>query len=196
MPIPSDPSKVLTFTAKKYGDELVKEFPALFLSGEPQKFYFDPEFSFSDGVCPLLYVGTDTKWVSYIKKKDKYSAGICSYADGTLTIQIMKNPGNFKTQHEKALNVKYKTAFKVVEGTVAAAVEGNSSAKEEEDSISSLDQLSPAAKKVYDELNALLEKVEQLPDASTITDKTLLKEIQADFARIDELYAILEKEMA
>jgi len=92
--------------------------------------------------------------------------------------------------------VEYKRAFKVVQGTVAAAVEGSSSAKEEDDSIISTDQLSPAAKKVYDELNALLEKVEKLPDASTITDKTQIKEIQADFARIDELYAILEKEMA
>ena len=196
MPIPSDPTKVLTFTAEKYSKELVKEFPALFLSGEPQKFYIDPEFSFSDGVCPLLYVGTDTKWVSYIKKKDKYSVGNCMYSDGTLTIQIMKNPGNFKTPHEKKLIVEYKRAFNVVLGPVAAALEGSSSAKEEDDSIISTDQLSPAAKKVYDELNALLEKVEKLPDASTITDKTQIKNIQADFARIDELYAILEKEMA
>ena len=195
MPIPSDPTKVLTFTAEKYSKELVKEFPALFLSGKPQKFYIDLEFSFTDGVCPLIYVGTETKWVKHIKEK-KYVAGNCLYSDGILTVQIMKNPGIFKSQHEKALNVKYKSAFKVVEGPVAGAVEDSSSAKEEDDSISSPDQLSPAAKKVYDELNALLEKIEQLPDASTITDKTLLKEIQADFARIDELYAILEKEMA
>ncbi len=194
MPIPSDPSK-MSFTAKKYGDELVKEFPALFLSGKPQKFYIDLEFSFTDGVCPLIYVGTETKWVKHIKEK-KYVAGNCLYSDGILTVQIMKNPGIFKSQHEKALNVKYKSAFKVVEGPVAGAVEDSSSAKEEDDSISSPDQLSPAAKKVYDELNALLEKVEQLPDSSTITDKTQIKEIQADFARIDELYAILEKEMA
>lgn len=195
MPIPSDPAK-MSFTAKKYGDELEKEFPALFLSGKPQKFYIDLEFSFTDGVCPLIYVGTETKWVKHIKDKKRYVAGNCLYSEGILTVQIMKNPGIFKSQHEKAIKVKYKTAFKVVEGTVAAAAEDSSSSNGKADTISSPDQLSPAAKKVYDELNALLEKVEQLPDAGTITDKTLLKEIQADFARIDELYAIIEKEMA
>jgi hypothetical protein len=194
MPIPSDPSK-MSFTAKKYGDELVKEFPALFLSGKPQKFYIDLEFSFTDGVYPLIYVGTETKWVKHIKEK-KYVAGNCLYSEGILTVQIMKNPGIFKSQHEKAINVKYKTAFKVVEGTVAAAAEDSSSSNGEADTISSPDQLPPAAKKIYDELTALLKQIEQMPDVSAITDETQKRKAIADITRIQELHILLEKELS
>ena len=194
MPIPSDPAK-MSFTAKKYGDELVKEFSALFLSGKPQKFYIDLEFSFTDGVCPLIYVGTETKWVKHIKEK-KYVAGNCLYSDGILTVQIMKNPGIFKSQHIKAITVKYKTAFKVVEGTVAAAAEDSSSSNGEADTISSPDQLPPAAKKIYDELIALTTQLENIPDVSAISDETQKRKVLADIERMKELHLLLEKELS
>jgi hypothetical protein len=108
----------------------------------------------------------------------------------------MKNPGIFKSQHEKAINVKYKTAFKVVEGTVAAAAEDSSSSNGEADTISSPDQLPPAAKKIYDELTALLKQIEQMPDVSAITDETQKRKAIADIARIQELHILLEKELS
>jgi hypothetical protein len=194
MPIPSDPAR-MSFTAKKYGDELAKEFPALFLSGKPQKFYIDLEFSFTDGVCPLVYVGTETKWVKHIKEK-KYVAGICLFAEDVLTIQIMKNPGIFKSQHIKAITVKYKTAFRVVEGTVASAIDDTTTSEAESEGISNPELLPPAAKILYDELIVLTTQLENIPDASEITDVTQKRKILADIERIKELHVLLEKELS